>query len=428
MKYGSVCSGIEAASAAWHQLGWQPAFFAEIEPFCSAVLKHYYPEIPNYGDFTTIRDAEPIDVLVAGTPCQSFSVAGRRAGLDDARGVLAFEFLKLAGRLMPRWIVFENVPGLLSSSSGRDFAAFIEAMAKLGYQIAWRVLDAQYFGLAQRRERLFAVGYLGDWRPAAAVLLEPESLLGDSAPSRTAGKEVAGTLGGGAQQRGWCDDTDRATFVACAPTLRSGGNRTGGHRPPGTDVDTCDSLVAFALNAKGGSGRIDGESETFVTHALTAEGFDASEDGAGRGTPLVAQAVAFQESQSGIREYESAGCVRANGPGHDPVGTRVRSGMSVRRLTPRECERLQGFPDDFTLIPEYRKRQKETGAAAEQLYRYYCRTDRGRQHVEMRSGRVYSTPDGPRYRALGNSMAVPVMAWIGRRIAMVERIIRERAA
>lgn len=371
MTYGSVCSGIEAATAAWHPLGWHPAFFAEIEPFCSMVLKHHYPGIPNYGDFTTIRDAEPIDVLVAGTPCQSFSVAGRRAGLDDARGVLAFEFLKLAGRLEPRWIVFENVPGLLSSSEGRDFSAFIQALAELGYGFAWRVLDAQYFGLAQRRERLFAVGYLGDWRPAAAVLLEPESLRGDSAPSRTAGQEVAGTLGRGAQQRGWCDDLDRATFVA------------------------------MALNAKGGSGRLDGESETFVTHALTAEGFDASEDGTGSGTPL----VAFSCKDHG-----------ADG---------IRSGMSVRRLTPRECERLQGFPDDFTLIPEYRKRQKETGSDADALLAYIHRTERGRLHSEMRSGRVYVTPDGPRYRALGNSMAVPVMAWIGCRIAMVEGIREE---
>lgn len=184
---------------------------------------------------------------------------------------------------------------------------------------------------------------------------------------------------GGAMRR---IDAESETLIAqVAPTLRAGGNRTGGDRPPGTDVDTCETLIA---------------------HSLRAEGHDANEDGTGRGVPLVAATlksngdggglgsdpsenflpVAFQESQTGTREYDTAGTLRSDGPGHDPVGTRVRDGMAVRRLTPTECERLQGFPDGYTQV-EYRGKE---------------------------------AADGPRYRALGNSMAVPVMAWLGARI------------
>jgi len=196
MIYGSVCSGIEAATAAWHPLGWKPAFFSEIEPFPRAVLDHHYPEVPLHGDFTTIQDGEyrPIDLLVGGTPCQSFSVAGLRGGLDDDRGNLALEFLKLAKRLRPRWVVWENVPGVLSSNGGRDFGSILAGLGEVGYGFAYRVLDAQYFGLAQRRKRVFVVGYLGDWRCAAAVLFERESMRGHPAPSREKGKRIAPTL------------------------------------------------------------------------------------------------------------------------------------------------------------------------------------------------------------------------------------------
>ena len=173
MRYISVCSGIEAATVAWHPLGWQAAAFAEIEAFPSAVLHHPHPNVPNMGDFTKIErgdlDGEPIDLLVGGTPCQSFSVAGKRLGMDDARGNLAIEFLRLAKRIQPRWVVFENVPGLLSSDQGRDFYTFLSLLGECGYGYAYRVLDAQYFGVAQRRRRVFVIGYLGDWRPAATV-------------------------------------------------------------------------------------------------------------------------------------------------------------------------------------------------------------------------------------------------------------------
>ena len=193
MIFGSVCSGIEAASVAWKPLGWRAAFVSEIEPFPRAVLQHRHPETPLHGDFTTIESGqyEPIDLLVGGTPCQSFSVAGLRGGLDDERGNLALEYLRLADRLRPRWLVWENVPGVLSSNGGRDFGAILGGMVELGYGFAYRVLDAQFFGLAQRRRRVFVVGYLGDWRRAAAVLLERHSLSGNPAPSREAGKRPA---------------------------------------------------------------------------------------------------------------------------------------------------------------------------------------------------------------------------------------------
>jgi DNA (cytosine-5)-methyltransferase 1 len=391
--YGSVCSGIEAVTLAWEPLGFQPKWFAEIDPFCSALLAHRFPAIENRGDFTHVgEDAGPVDVLAGGTPCQSFSIAGRRGGLRDDRGNLALEFCRLAGRLRPRWIVWENVPGVLSSNKGRDFGTILEALAQLGYGCAWRVLDAQFFGVPQRRRRVFVVGHLGDWRRAAAVLLERESMRRNPPARRQAREEVAGALGGGSGVRGWCDDLDRAG-----------------------------AFVAHALNGKGGSGRMDGESETFVAHPLSGAGFDASEDGTGRGTPLVAAfsakdhgadagdlaptlramphdrshangggqiAVCVQEGQTGVREYDTVGTVRSDAPGTQPSGSLIRLRMAVRRLMPRECERLQGIPDDWTLIP-YRGKP---------------------------------AADGPRYRTIGNSMAVPVMRRIGRRMQMVEAI------
>jgi DNA (cytosine-5)-methyltransferase 1 len=197
MRYGSVCSGIEAATSAWHSLGWTPQWFSEIEPFPSAVLAHHYPNVPNFGDMTKFKewkldDSTAIDVLVGGTPCQSFSVAGLRKGLDDPRGNLMLTYLAIARKYRPRWLVWENVPGVLSSSGGEDFASLLRGMGELGYGFAYRVLDAQYFGVAQRRRRVFVVGCLGDWRAAAAVLFERHSLSGHPAPSRKARKSPPG--------------------------------------------------------------------------------------------------------------------------------------------------------------------------------------------------------------------------------------------
>jgi len=409
MFYGSICSGIEAATAAWEPIGFRPAWFAEIDPFCSALLAHHYPGIQNLGDFTRIKSgAGPIDVLAGGTPCQSFSVAGRRGGLEDARGNLAIEFCRLAGRLRPRWIVWENVPGVLSSNGGRDFGAILGALAKLGYGCAWRVLDAQFLGVPQRRRRVFVVGHLGDWRRAAAVLLERQGLCRDTPARRKTAKRVAALTANGVGTCGADDNQGQAGHLIPerCPYAFGGGNTSGAIE------------VATALTHHGT--RQDFDTETFVAHTLRGDGFDASEDGSGRGTPLVPVAfsakdygadvggtaptlramphdrshanaggqvaVCVQEAQTGVREYETAGTVRSDAPGTQPGGSLIRDRYAVRRLTPRECERLQGFKDDYTLIP-YRGKP---------------------------------AADGPRYRAIGNSMAVPVMRWIGRRIQVVD--------
>lgn len=196
MRYLSICSGIEAATVAWHTLGWKPVAFSEIEKFPSSVLAHHYSGVPNLGDMTKFKEwnIEPIDVLVGGTPCQSFSVAGLRKGLDDPRGNLMLTYLAIAERYRPEWLVWENVPGVLSSNGGQDFGAFLGGLAELGYGFAYRVLDAQYFGVAQRRRRVFVVANSRSWQRAAAVLFERHSLQGHPAPSREKRKDVAGTI------------------------------------------------------------------------------------------------------------------------------------------------------------------------------------------------------------------------------------------
>ncbi len=211
MQYGSVCSGIEAATVAWHPLGWKPQFFSEIDAAASQFLAKKYPAVPNHGDMTKFQEwpDHAIDLLVGGTPCQSFSVAGLRKGLADPRGNLMLTYLAIVDRFRPEWLVWENVPGVLSSGGGRDFGSFLGGLGQLGYGFAYRVLDAQFVrveshprAVPQRRRRVFVVGYLGDWRRAAAVLFERESLSGDSAPRRKAGKGFArgieiGPAGGG---------------------------------------------------------------------------------------------------------------------------------------------------------------------------------------------------------------------------------------
>ena len=407
-RYGSVCSGIEAASAAWEPLGWNASFFSEIEPFPRAVLKHRFPAVPLHGDFTTIESNQydPIDILVGGTPCQSFSVAGLRGGLADERGNLALEYLRLAQRTRPRWLVWENVPGVLSSNEGRDFGSILGGMVQLGYGIAYRVLDAQYFGVAQRRRRVFVVGYLGDWRRAAAVLFERHSLSGHPAPRREAGQNPAPTIsarptGGGGL--GTDFDCDGGLIARCVTT---GEGRRQDYET--TTLIGVDPLPA--MTTRTGTGR-DGMDDYCVAHSLRGEGFDASEDGSGRGTPLVPVAFA-QNTRNEMRatpintQMATRGPKTSNTPREgigvgnpgDPAFTlqaahhhAVQIATAVRRLTPRECERLQGFPDDWTAIPW-----------------------RGKPAAEC--------PDGPRYKALGNSMAVPVMRWIGERIAQVEAL------
>ena len=237
MRYLSVCSGVGTDHISWEGLGWECVGFAEIEPFPSAILAHRYPEVRNYGDFTTIpADIGPIDLLVGGTPCQSFSVAGQRAGLDDPRGNLTLEFARLARRLRARWIVWENVPGVLSSDQGRDFAAILTAFRECGYSVCYRVLDAQHFGVPQRRRRVFVVGYLGDdWRPSAEVLLEQAGMLGHIATGRKKRADIATSLNQGFGSRG-SNDPDRVTFIPVdidasrvnGPVLRKWSEGSGG--------------------------------------------------------------------------------------------------------------------------------------------------------------------------------------------------------
>ena len=450
MKFGSVCSGIEAASEAWRPLGWDAAFFSEIEAFPSAVLAARHPTVPNLGDMNNFKDwpDATLDVLCGGTPCQSFSNAGFRAGLDDPRGQLMLTFGAIAARYRPQWLVWENVPGVLSSDGGRDFGAFLGLLGFLGYGFAYRVLDAQYvrvdgYGRAvpQRRNRVFVVGCLGDWRRAAAVLLERESLRGDIAPRREAGgARVAATLTRGAESSGKGGyagrrQEDDVNIVAGALA----GTGPGAGWRIGPDEAAANQLVAFggnntagpisvssALSAHGGSGRMDFESETFVAYTLRGDGFDASEDGTGRGTPLVpiafdptqitsaqnrsnpqpgdpchmlakgayAPAIAFQErGRDGGRSLEIGGdtayaLTAPKDGGRAQERNLLDPQMRVRRLTPTECERLMGFPDGYTAITWKKK----------------------------------PAADGPRYKALGNSWAVNCARWIGCRIEAVESI------
>jgi len=286
VRYLSVCSGIEAATVAWHGLGWTPVAFSEIEPFPSAVLQHHYPHVPNLGDMTNFKEWNlgTVDLLVGGTPCQSFSVAGLRKGLEDPRGNLMLTYLAIAQRYRPRWLVWENVPGVLSSNGGRDFGTFLGALGELGYGWAYRVLDAQWFGVAQRRRRVFVVGYLGDWQRAAQVLFERESVQRNPAPSREARQGAAAGVAqcfAGSRQSDvaatletTAHDYSRADgFNMVAQYL---GNAEGGARE--VPFLTCHNL--------GGTAGISNQTP-LVAHALRAEGFDASEDGTGRGTPLV---------------------------------------------------------------------------------------------------------------------------------------------
>ena len=525
LTFGSICSGIEAASQAWSPIGWRPAFLSEIAPFPRAVLQHHYPEIPLHGDFTTIKAGEydTIDVLCGGTPCQAFSVAGMRAGLDDDRGNLSLEFLKLAERLQPRWLVWENVPGVLSSNGGRDFGAIVGGMVQLGYGVAWRVLDAQFVrvdgfarAVPQRRRRVVLVGYLGDRRRAQAVLFEQESLQGHTPPRRQTREDLAagaenrtgdgshwdgtgvhpslnqshndGAIGYSNQelfsQRGAGlvaksllakhNSSHAADVETLVPEVTGTLNHASGKSVPGdsaqdwnagmlvpevagclqerdskgADSDTKPGhLIPIAFNARQDtdvSGEVagplnagepqdqaiafsckdhGGDAATEVAPTMRAMGHDDShENGGGQ------LAVAFQQnSRSEVREIDGdgqiAGAVTAEpgvqqqnyvaydlrgreggadleGP-HDTASVRAASGgssrsyvqipNSVRLLTPRECERLMGFPDDYTLIP-YRGRPAE------------------------------KCPDGPRYKALGNSWAVNVFRWVGQRIDFVDKI------
>ncbi len=445
MKYGSVCSGIEAASKAWEPLGWKPAWFSEIEPFPSAVLANHWPEVTNLGDMTKIADAvragevEAPDVLVGGTPCQAFSIAGLREGLSDDRGQLTLSYVELANAIDAKRrergepeaiIVWENVPGVLSSKDNA-FGCFLAGLAGESSElqpsggkwthagcvsgpqrlIAWRVLDAQFFGVAQRRRRVFVVASARKGFDPAEVLFEFDSVRRDTAPRRETQKAVAALTARGVGTCGADDNQAQAGHL-----IAFGGGNTAGHIDVATactahgirlDFDT----ETFAVHGTQDPdtncelahtlGRNNGQENACIAFSYKDNGADATPDlsptiragnhdksHANSGQPP-AIAYAFKAGQGakagGIGYAEEQSPTLTSASSGTNLAPAVMHGVAVRRLTPTECERLQGFPDNHTLIGW-----------------------RGKDADEC--------PDGPRYKAIGNSMAVPVMRWIGERI------------
>lgn len=428
MKYLSLFSGIEAASVAWVPLGWSPVAFAEVEPFPCSVLRAHYPHVPNLGDVTKIarqqiEELGGIDLVCGGFPCQDLSVAGKRKGLMNADGSstrsgLFFTAMRIAEWARARWVVLENVPGLFSSNQGRDFAAVVGEMAGCEFDVPtggwenagvavgplglveWATLDAQYVrveshprAVPQRRRRVFIVRDSGNWANRPPLFLEPEGMRGDPAPRRQARESVAGTLSA----------------------------RTKGGGGLGTDSDLAGGLVSHTLLGKPNCSHA-ADKETYVTHSLRGEGLDASEDGTGRGTPLVPVQVCPTLRAGGNRtgnvspslgasnptavaapytlairgrngsydlEYRQDGTANAvltpnGGRGGIGVGA-IATRWTVRRLTVLECERLMGFPDGHT--------------------------------DAIHKGKAPA--DGPRYKALGNSWAINCARWVGERIALI---------
>jgi DNA (cytosine-5)-methyltransferase 1 len=503
---------MEAASVAWHPLGWTPVGFSEIEPFPCAILKHRFPNTPNHGSLTEYQSwpLEPgaIDLLVGGTPCQSFSVAGLRKGLADPRGNLCLTFLGLADHLRPRWIVWENVPGVLSSGGGRDFGSFLGALVELGYGFAYRVLDAQHFGVPQRRRRVFVVACLGDWRAAAEVLSLREGLRGYLETGNKKRKGVAADVGASAAAGCWWDggqvsqtldavlakgqtmpEKNRFPAVLTPVVIDRAAFNQGENAqfdPHIGESEVMDSLVARGPHAVGVPFRkskracstTDNETwvpadasntlnnfdlgDTRTTHAVVEPMAFSAKDNGADATIGISPTLRSQNSVEGNQNSSWSIAVvqpqvyenhpndsRVTGPldvaptvvsrfgtgggnvplvnneaitfqpgnlrreaGADPSFTtttttlKASAGdqtphvaippMAVRRLTPVECERLQGFPDNWSRISWKGKPEEE------------C-------------------PDGPRYKACGNSMAVPVMAFIGRQIAAVDSTLSSNA-
>lgn len=419
LTYGSVCSGIEAASVAWHPLGWQPTWFAEIESFPSHLLAHHWPDVPNLGDMTKIGvrvaagDVPAPDVLVGGTPCQAFSVAGLREGLDDERGQLTLEYMRLANAIddrraadgkAPVIIVWENVPGVFTDASNA-FGCFLAGLAgenepfepgprpatgknskfwrwdkntgqhvprwsKRGCiagkqrKLAWRVLDAQYCNLAQRRERVFVVASARTDIYPEEILFEFDGVRRDSSPERKAPEGFT------------------------SPTANGAGSGDAGQLLP---------LKAYRMTAFGQYE----DDETAST--MKARDYKDATDLAVMG------AIGFPEYMSGTQEA-AAHPVSPTLQALNPTAVAYASAdnvLAVRRLTPLECERLQGFPDGYTHIPVDKRMTLKTDELA-YIHKHYpgISDDDARQLVA----------DTPRYKALGNSMAVPVMQWIGARI------------
>ena len=389
----SVCSGIEAWSCAVEGMdGYAVSALSEIEPFPCAVLAERYPFVPNLGDMTKINGwamRGQIDLLVGGTPCQGFSVAGLRGGLNDPRSGLAGHYVRLAAELRVPWLLWENVPGALSTSGGVDFRAFVSALDELGYGLAWAVLDAQWFGVAQRRKRLFLVGRLGDWRGPGQVLFEPRRVRRDPPARRRKGEGDAPRAEGRAGA--WGQPEVSGTVTAVGSGAVSVGNRS----LDGFTVLDQPNEVSSTLCASGaGTDRpsAQGSQEGFCVVSMKTDNTKAN------GTYISDAPVSYTLDTLAppavlpldLRHlYRDGEGFRGMGNAEDPANSLTAEGkvpclaplsppLYPRRLTPLECERLQGFPDGWTAIQFQGKPAK----------------------------------DSHRYRALGNSMAVPVMRWL----------------
>ena len=417
MNVLTACSGIGAPEHAWRDLPFNFIGCSEIEAFPSAVLKHHYPNVTNYGDMNNYRDwkiDEPITALFAGTPCQSFSVAGLRQGMDSPNGNLALGYLGMVERFAPRWVIWENVPGVLSSNGGRDFGSFLGALGQLGYSYAYRVLDSQYFGVPQRRRRVFVVGHISDWRCAAAVLFEPTSLSGDITKSRKKGKRIAPAVTTGAPYSRTGNERVEADALVVNRMLGFGDYVESDYTSTlqaheAKDVSDIvmqplyretehgnyiDSDTAGTLLAQQSKRAVDLVQSVYEnqkadvslsnkTNPLTAgggkpgQGYTAILENKTQWPAKVGNTLgADWEDKMGLNDQH----INAGAPYFIPQRDQVR------RILPIEAERLQGFTDGYTDI-----------------------TYRGKP-----------APDSQRYKALGNSMAVPVVRWIGKRIAEVE--------
>lgn len=391
LRLATPCSGIGSPDLAAQSLGWQHVFTSEVDPHACTVLAHRFPNVPNLGDMTKIDGTKyrgSIDIICGGTPCQGFSVAGKRGGLDDPRSGLAIRFVELLAEIRPTWFVWENVPGIFSSAGGRDFASFLGCLTgraidvpsrgwknsgiiegiPSAYSVAWRVLDAQYFGVPQRRRRVFVVGHLGsDWRLPFSILFERESLSRNPPPSR---KEK---------------QADHARTGGCSPISIQGnliGRDAGGPHGAGHSADNLMYTLTSDIHAICFSSKDYGADATIeLSPTLRSGEFDKSWANSGA-PPAVAFYANDHTTDAGIEV-----CPTLRSGSNGGVYPAVTNRPIVRRLTPIECERLQGFPDDWTQVPHKGK----------------------------------PMADGPRYKMLGNSIAVPVIRWIFERINQLNR-------
>ena len=449
MNYATVASGIDAPAVAWNPMGWNQLWSSENAKFPCALLAHHYPDIPNLGDMNYIHEREDFkrpDLIMAGTPCQSFSIAGFRKGLADPRGNLTLVFLSIVDRLRTTWVVWENVNGVRNANSGRDFGAILGALGQLGYGWAYRVLDAQYFGVPQRRRRIFVVGYLGDWRRAAAVLFERHCLSGDFKPSKKArAKAATGSVSRSVGRVGGEDDPGAQKETPLIVNARQDPILSEVAQP--LDQKGNSQAVAYQVHSQNSNAMLgDGDAlaafETDISRALdTTPGFTASQGGivvgslqsgpkghghsmttdqAARAGHLIAYGGGQSESIKvapsllsrgnrydfdtdtfAVNAFRAAGqenfvpgemappiCSTDGGGAGPPT---IQLGATVRRLLPIECERLMGLPDNYTYIPYGRK------------------------------GKMVK--DCPRYKALGNSIVREQLIWLGQRIEAVEGII-----